>query len=69
MKKVDIVINQAPVSVSFTCPCCEEEFEIDYEEFADDMAMADLGSLINDTNNFICPECNESLEIDEATLD
>ena len=69
MKKVDIIIKQAPVSVNFTCPCCEEEFEIDYGEFADDMVIADLGSLLNDRNDFICPSCNETLEIDEATLD
>lgn len=69
MKKVDIIINQAPVSVSFTCPCCEEEFDIDYDEFADDMVIADLGSLLNDRNGFICPECNEWLDIDEARLD
>lgn len=69
MEKVDIAINQAPISVSFTCPCCEEEFDIDYDEFANDMALADLGSLINDTNHFTCPKCNEELEIDEAILD
>ena len=69
MRVVDIVIKQAPVSVSFTCPCCEEDFEIDYEEFSENMAIADLGSLLYDDNDFICPNCSEVLEIEDAKLD
>ena len=69
MKKVDIVINQAPISVGFTCPCCEEDFEIDYEEFSENMAIADLGSLLYDDNDFICPNCSEVLKIEDAKLD
>lgn len=67
-KDVDIIIQQVPVSVNFTCPHCEEDIKIDYERFKK-LTGNDLGGLIYDSNTFECPNCNGDLLIDEVALD
>lgn len=67
-KDVDIVIVQKPISVTFTCPYCAEDIEIDFEEFKD-ITNNDLCGLLYDSNYFNCPKCNGYLETDGVELD
>ena len=55
-KDVDIVINQVPTSVTFICPHCENEADIEYNEFE------------RITGND-CPNCGGELETDGVELD
>ena len=58
--KIDIVVNQRPVGVSFICPFCEEEIDIKYNEFCD---MA--GEPCDWSYKRIdCPKCEKKLRID-----
>ena len=63
-KGVDITIIQAPVSVEFTCPHCEEEIDIDFVEFGHS-----LSSLLYDSVDFKCPSCEKELSVNSAELD
>lgn len=60
--EADVTVNQTPVSVSFTCPHCDEEVEIDYQEF-EDLAGEPCDwnfSIIN------CPRCEKKIQIDSV---
>lgn len=65
---VDITIEQMPVRVSFTCPCCEQEISVDYDEF-ERMTSSDLGEILYDTTDFRCPVCQEKLYTADVFLD
>lgn len=65
---VDITIEQMPVRVSFTCPCCEQEISVDYDEF-ERMTSSDLGEILHDTTDFRCPVCQEKLYTADVFLD
>ena len=65
IRKADIMIYRAPVSVGVTCPYCEEEIDIDYDEFR--MIVGDFwecqGMIVD------CPSCREGFEIDDYDVD
>lgn len=67
-KDVDIVINQTPTSVTFTCPYCEDEVDVEYKEF-ERITGNDLCGLLYDSNCFKCPNCERDLETDGVELD
>ncbi|AGK97389.1 hypothetical protein [Clostridium pasteurianum] len=63
--KADIIVNQRPVSIKFDCPHCDEEIEIDYQEFIDM-----LGEPCDwNYSKFNCPRCEKEIEIDEVDWD
>ena len=68
IKDVDIVIVQKPVAISFSCPHCYRDVEIDFEEFEFDTGYS-LSNLINDSTEFECPECWGKLETVGVELD
>lgn len=35
--KTGVTVEQRPVSVSYTCPCCNEEMEVDYDIFCNEI--------------------------------
>ena len=37
LKEADITIETTPKYVKYECPYCEEEVEVGYDEFEDDM--------------------------------
>lgn len=67
-KSVGITILQKPVEVVFTCTHCNEEIEIDYEEFKN-MTSNDLRGIIYDNPDFKCPKCDGKLSVGQADLD
>lgn len=67
-KGVGITILQKPVGVVFTCAHCDEELEIDYDEF-EGMTSSNLCGIIYDNPNFECSKCNGKLYVGEAYLD
>lgn len=67
-KSVVITICQKPIEVVFTCAHCDEDFEIDYEEF-EKMTSSSLSGIINDNPDFKCPECDVKLSVGQAYLD
>lgn len=67
-KGVGVRILQKPIEVVFSCPYCEEDIEIAYEEF-ENITNADLGGIFNDSPSFNCPKCNEKLYVGAVDLD
>lgn len=67
-KDVDIVINQVPTSVTFICPHCENEGDIEYNEF-ERITGNDLCGLLYASTYFECPNCGGELETDGVELD
>lgn len=67
-KNVDIVINQAPISMTFTCPHCGNEIILEYKGF-ERITGKDLCGLLYDSTYFKCPDCDGDLETDEVKLD
>lgn len=68
IKDVDIVIEQKPIAISFSCPHCKRDVRVDFEEFEFDTGYS-LSNLINDSTEFECPECRGKLETDGVELD
>jgi len=65
MSKVDVTIVQTPIKVSFECPHCEEDINVDYIEI-----IALLGEPIDWMHEWIeCPECNLMCKIDDVDWD
>lgn len=67
-KDVLVTIGQKPISALFTCPYCDIDFEVSYEEF-ENMVNSDLTGILYDNPSFKCPECDELLGVGEAELD
>lgn len=67
-KDVDIVINQIPVSVAFTCPHCGNKIVIEYKGF-ERITGKDLCGILYDSTIFKCPNCDGDLETDGIELD
>lgn len=67
-KDVNIIIKQKPVSVAFICPYCENEIDIEYNEF-EHITGKNLCGLLYDATYFNCPNCDGYLETDEIKLD
>lgn len=67
-KDVDIVINQVPVSVTFSCPHCCNDVVIDYKIF-ENITGKDLDGILDNSSNFNCPKCNGNLATDGIELD
>ena len=60
--KVTVQVNTCPTSVSYTCPNCEEDIEIEYGDFENV-----VGSYCDWCYSTIeCPECDCKLEIDSS---
>lgn len=63
--KVDISIRQTPVSANYECPHCEEEIEIDYQDFCNDVGeQCDW-----QYTDIECPNCGKTIEIDSVDWD
>ena len=63
--KVDIKVNQKPISVSLECPNCKEEVVIGFQEFCND-----VGEVCDwNYSNVMCPTCNRALTIGEVDWD
>lgn len=67
MNSVDITIVRTPRYVTFDCPYCDEEIEMDYDEFTDFM-MEDNPSEW-EYEPFFCPKCYEELEVGDIDWD
>lgn len=67
-KDVDIVINQVPISVTFTCPHCGNKIVIEYKVF-EHITGKDLCGLLYDSTTFKCLTCDGDLETDGVELD
>ena len=60
--KVDINIKQTPVSANYECPHCDEEVEIDYNDFC-----IDAGEYCDwQYTKIECPNCGKTVEIDSV---
>ncbi len=62
-KKVDFQINQRPVSISFECPNCESDVEINWDEIDTPDCWSD------DWGEIECPYCHKILELGDYELD
>ena len=63
--KIDVTVNQKPVSVSFDCPHCEEEIEIEYQDFSNE-----LGEPCDwEYSKVKCPKCGKTTEIGSVEWD
>lgn len=65
--RVNIEIIREPSYVNFTCPHCDEEIEMDYDEFYDMMVSDYWGDWRYE--EFCCPECGKDIEIDDIFSD
>ena len=63
--RTDITIHQIPISVSFICPHCEAEIDINFHEFT--KIVDDFPYWENE--NFECPECGEEIVVDNIEWD
>lgn len=62
MERVDIDIIQEITEIEFTCPSCEEEVSIGYDEFC-----KEVGEICDWLySKFVCPECGTELKIDSV---
>ena len=63
--KVTVQVNTRPTSVSYNCPNCEEDIEIDYNDFENE-----VGEYCDWCYSKIrCPECDSELEVDGSEWD
>lgn len=67
IKKADILIVQKPEYVSYTCPKCGAEVEVDYDDFEDERTSEYWGDWEGDT--VICDECGAEFRIDKVEVD
>ena len=58
--RTDITIHQIPISVSFICPHCEAEIDMNFHDFK---------KIILENENFECPECGEEIVVDNIEWD
>lgn len=63
-KEVEVCIVQTPILVSYKCPHCEEDVNIDYEEFGHT-----LTEMLYDNIDINCLLCQGKLKVDYAYLD
>lgn len=62
---IDLTVVQKPVKVTFTCPCCSEEIEIDFSTFLSIQTSAYQG----DWSELECTECGALNIIREVLYD
>lgn len=60
MEKVTVKVVQRPVHVDYECPHCEEEIEIPYNDFCDE--VGDPCDWVY--SKITCPECEKTIEIE-----
>jgi predicted RNA-binding Zn-ribbon protein involved in translation (DUF1610 family) len=65
LANIDLVVVQVPKYVEYECPHCEEEIEIDYNEFCDFVGEPPDWSC----SRIKCPNCNKELKIDNVEWD
>lgn len=58
----DITVYQEPVSVSFLCPYCEEETELEIKEALDEWGLPPDWEY----TKIKCPKCGKKIEIDSV---
>lgn len=63
MPDTDFTINQRPVSISFTCPHCEDDVEIPWDQLDVPMLWQDSWGTVN------CPECGRRVALRDWELD
>jgi len=63
--KADISVRQKPVSVVIECPHCDEEIEIDYQDFINQLGEPCDWSY----SKIACPRCDKEIEIDNVEWD
>jgi endogenous inhibitor of DNA gyrase (YacG/DUF329 family) len=57
--KVDILVHQAPIEITFECPLCENEVDLDYIDFCGIAGEPSEWTCAR----FNCPECGKELEL------
>lgn len=62
--KTDIQIVSEPTWVKLNCPYCDEEIEMDYDEFSDLMTESYPGDWSGE--KIECPYCNREIEINDV---
>lgn len=67
IRKAELQIISMPVEVRVTCPYCEEEMEIDFDNFMKEMYSDYPGDWRGETVE--CPGCKNEIEIEEISWD
>lgn len=67
MESTEIIIQSAPTQVEYICPHCEEEIEIDYNEFESDMTSECWCDWEYQTIK--CPNCKMKIKISSVEYD
>ena len=65
--KTDITVIQIPTYVDFTCPHCDEDIEMDYDDFNNMMCSYYWGEWVQE--EFTCPGCGETIEVNDVECD
>lgn len=61
--RTDITINQIPIDVSFICPYCEIDIEMNFDDFK--KIIADNFPYW-ENEKFECPECRKEIVVDNV---
>ena len=67
LKKVGITIVQVPEYVTYECPHCGNEIEVDFNDFEDDRTGDCWLEWVGDT--VIRDECGEKFQIENVEVD
>ena len=67
LEKADVTIVQTPEYVSYKCPHCGEEVEVDYDDFNDERIDNYWSDWEGDT--VICDECGAEFEIGNVEVE
>lgn len=65
--KADITVIQIPTYIEFTCPHCDENIQVDYDEFNNMMCSDYWGEWVQE--EFNCPGCGETIEVNDVECD
>lgn len=67
LKEVGITIVQIPKYVTYECPYCGSEVDVDYDDFEDDRMTNYWPEWKGDT--VICDECGKKFQIGNVEVD
>ena len=65
MENIDITVLQKPIKISYICPFCSEEIELNYNDFVD----TQINDYPGDWSTTECPECESILNINNVEYD